>query len=156
MSEKHILSMLEQGTITVDEAARLLEATATSQIPTDPEPLGEDGASPQPEPKYTSLEPDQAIPGSLAPEAARWKRIQQIPLAVSLIALLFSAWGLYRIYVRADARITPGWVAVLVVFLASVAGTAISLWMLSAPPRGFTCAYTSATGSASPSAYPFP
>ena len=133
MSEKHILSMLEQGTITVDEATGLLEAIAASKTPASPGELVEDGTSPPPESERTPVESDQVIPGSLAPDAARWKRIQQIPLALSLIVLLLSAWGLYRIYVRADARITLGWVAVLMVFLAAVAGTAIGFWLLTAP-----------------------
>ena len=133
MSEKHILSMLEQGTITVDEATGLLEAIATSTVPAALGELAEDGASPPPESERTPVDPDQVIPGSLAPDAGRWKRIQQISLALSLIVLLFSAWGLYRIYVRADARITLGWVAVLMVFLSAASGTAIGFWLLTAP-----------------------
>jgi hypothetical protein len=133
MSESHILRMLEQGIITVDEATGLLEAITTSSMPASPQKVVGDRTSPPPGTECTPVETDQVIPGPLPPDVARWKHTQQIPLALSLIVLILSAWGLYRIYVRADARFTLGWVAVLIVFLMAVAGTAISFWMLTAP-----------------------
>jgi hypothetical protein len=124
LSEKQILNMLEQGTITADEAARLLEAIASD------DQAQEDAPSPS---EPAALEPDEVIPGSPIADPIRWYWMQRIPLAVSLVMLIASAWGLYALYRRADARITAGWVVVLVVFLFALLATVISAWMLTAP-----------------------
>ncbi len=130
MSEKQILSMLEQGSITPDEAARLLEAVATGSS-TDAERTNgpEDFAPPQNE----AVEPSEVIPGTLSPDAKRWKRLQLIPLAVSLLVLVATAWGLWAVYRAADARITFGWVVLLLLFLLALGATTLSIWLTGAP-----------------------
>jgi hypothetical protein len=130
MSEGQILNMLERGTITADEAAKLLEAVAARDIAAESGVAAGEGAAAE---EPIAVGSDQVIPGSFAPEAKRWKRIQQIPLAISLLVLITSAWGLYAVYHRADARITLGWVAVLVVFLVAVLATVLSAWVITAP-----------------------
>jgi hypothetical protein len=123
LSEKQILNMLEQGAITAEEAARLLEAIGTE------EPMVEDAPAPEP----MAMEPDEIVPGAPIADPDRWRWLQRIPLAVSLIVLIASAWGLYALYRRADARITAGWVVVLTVFLFALLATLVSAWMLTAP-----------------------
>lgn len=130
MSEKQILSMLEQGTITAEEAARLLEATSTAPS-TDVE--GAAGAQEGPSQQAAAVEPSQVIPGTLAPDAKRWKRLQLIPLAVSLAVLIATAWGLWAVYRAADARITFGWVVLLLLFLLALGATTLSIWITRAP-----------------------
>jgi hypothetical protein len=122
MSEKQILSMLEQGTITADEAARLLEAVSTGP---SADVRGASGAQEEASQHAAAVEPSQVIPGTLAPDARRWKRLQLIPLAVSLVVLIATAWGQQR-------RSASG----------------------SRGPRGSTSAYTSKRAGRSPSAYP--
>jgi hypothetical protein len=117
MSQARILEMLEKGTITADEAAKLLEATTAD--------AGDQETTP--------IEPDQVTLGSFQPDAKRWNRFRQIPFAISVTVLVICAWGLYAIYRQADARITFGWVAVLVLFLLSILSTIVSFWMLRAP-----------------------
>jgi len=129
MSQTHILEMLEKGTITADEAARLLEAVATGEQETEPYSAPDHAGHPEP----ISVEPDQVALGTFRPDVRRWNRFRQIPFAVAITVLIISAWGLYTLYRQADARITFGWVAVLVLFLLSVLATVVTFWMLRAP-----------------------
>jgi len=132
MSEKQILSMLAQGTITADEAARLLEAVSTAS-PADM--AGAAGAQEGPSQQAAAVEPSEVIPGTLAPDAKRWKRLQLIPLAVSLVVLIATAWGLWAVYRAADARITFGWVVLLLLFLLALGATTLSIWITPMAPR---------------------
>jgi hypothetical protein len=131
MSEKQILSMLEEGHITSDEAARLLEAVSSGPRPSDAERVDRSGEpdAPHGEP----VEPSQVTPGTLSPSAQQWKRLQLIPLAVSLVVLIVTAWGLWAVYRAADARITFGWVVLLILFLVALAATTLSVWITRAP-----------------------
>lgn len=130
MSERQILSMLEQGTITADEAARLLEAISTGPS------RGQEGVSDAADRaplQGEAVEPTQVIPGTLSPSAERWKRLQLVPLAVSLAVLIATAWGLWAVYRAADARITFGWVVLLLLFLIALGATTLSIWITRAP-----------------------
>ena len=130
MSEKQILSMLEQGTITADEAARLLEAVSTGP---SADVRGASSAQEEASQHAAAVEPSHVIPGTLAPDAKRWKRLQLIPLAVSLVVLIATAWGLWAVYRAADARITVGWVALFLLFVLALAATTLSIWITGAP-----------------------
>ena len=130
MSEKQILSMLEQGSITPDEAARLLEAVSTGpSADAGTEGTTGDRVPPRGEP----VEPNRVIPSTLSPSARRWKRLQLIPLAISLVVLIATAWGLWAVYRAADARITFGWVVLLLLFLIALGATTLSIWITGAP-----------------------
>jgi len=129
MTEKQILGMLEQGAITADEAARLIEAVSAQQPPVQEGSTWDDG----PSASRPVIEPDEVIPAAFTPDARRWKRLQLIPLAASLLLLVVTGWGLWAVYRAADARITFGWVVLLLLFLLALAATALSTWLLSAP-----------------------
>jgi hypothetical protein len=129
MSQTRILEMLEKGTITADEAAKLLEAIAHDEGATDTADATADAGDHEP----IAVEPDQITLGSFEPDAKRWNRFRQIPFAVAITVLVISAWGLYALYRQADARITFGWLAVLVLFLFSILATVVTFWMLRAP-----------------------
>jgi hypothetical protein len=129
MSEKQILSMLEEGTITADEAARLLEALSTDQSALAQSTAGDSKmAGPR-----SAIESEEALSATFTPDAKRWKLLQLIPLVASLLLLVASGWGLWAVYRAADARITFGWVVLLLLFLLTLAATALSAWLLSAP-----------------------
>jgi len=121
VSEKQILTMLEQGTITADEAARLLNALSA-----------EDSSNGAPEaamPTEAVVEPE---PIGFDPHSKRWQGLQQIPFAISLTVLIVTAWGLYATYQKAGA-ITFGWVLLLLLFLVALFATVVSIWMINAP-----------------------
>ena len=105
VSEKQILNMLEQGTITADEAARLLEALSAEE--------SQDKAPEPATPTEAVVEPE--LDGAFDPRSKRWQGLQQIPFAVSLTVLIITAWGLYATYQKAGA-ITFGWVLLLLLF----------------------------------------
>jgi hypothetical protein len=125
VTEKQILNMLEQGTITADEAARLLEAVSVQ------EPSAQQGSAADDGPP--AIEPDEVIPATFTPDAKRWQLLRLIPLGASLLLLVATAWGLWAVYRAADARITFGWVVFLLLCLFALAATALSVWLLSAP-----------------------
>jgi hypothetical protein len=129
MTERQILSMLEEGAITADEAARLLEAVSAQQSPERQGPAADGG----PSGPHAAIEPDEVIPGTFAPDARRWKRMKLVPLGLSLLLLIATAWGLWAAYRAADAQITFGWVVVLLLFLFALAATTLSAWLISAP-----------------------
>jgi hypothetical protein len=116
-----ILEMLKEGTISVDEASQLLEAVAgTGRF---------EGSAAR-----TGTAPDgDAATFSKARNMGRFRRLSQIPLAVSLVALIVSGWGAYALRVQADGR-RPFWFAVLVGFFAvALMATALSLWATTVP-----------------------
>lgn len=126
MSQERILTMLEQGTITTDEATRLLEAISTAEEREDSEDIHSPSEAP-------AVERGEPVALGLEPNARKWRIIQQIPLVVSLAILILTGWGLYAIYRHAGARITFGWVALFAVFLLACLATVLSVWMVSAP-----------------------
>jgi cytochrome bd-type quinol oxidase subunit 1 len=98
MSEKlEILEMLNQGTITVEEANRLLEAVQDDTPPT------------------TKSETDSPPPA--APNLQRFRHLSYIPFGVFVLLLVLAAWGTYALSRRADGQITAGFVAMLVVLV---------------------------------------
>jgi len=130
MSEAQILKMLEQGTITADEAARLLEAVSAGPVSASEGASSPQGQAPE---RAAEVEPSAVIPGTLAPDARRWKSLQLIPLAVSLALLVATAWGLWAVYRASEARITFGWVVLLLLFLLALGATTLSIWIARAP-----------------------
>ena len=129
MSKEQVLNMLESGTITADEAARLLDALAAGKGT----PGGEHAASQDPSPEPRPVEPDQVILDTFRPDARHWDRVRQIPFAISIALLCLSGWGLYALRPQGDRGITFGWVLVLILFLLSALGLAATFWMLRAP-----------------------
>jgi hypothetical protein len=98
MSEKlEILEMLDQGTITVDEANRLLEALQDDTPKT--------------------AESETNAPLQAAPDLQRFRHLSYIPFGVSVLLLLLAAWGAYALSRRADGQITAGFVAMLVLLV---------------------------------------
>ena len=124
MSEKQILNMLEQGSITADEATRLLNALSA-------EDSQDEARSESALPTEAVVEPDPESIG-FDPHSKRWQGLQQIPFAVSLTVLIITAWGLYASYQKAGA-ITFGWVLLLLLFLVALFATVVSIWMINAP-----------------------
>lgn len=120
MGERHVLQMLQEGRISVDEAARLLQA-----LNPDAEVDTARQASP------SSIAEDLTPP--IPPDMERFRRFGQIPFAISLSVAAVSGWGLHNLYRQADGRITAGWILVLIVCVAAVLATAIALWMMMSP-----------------------
>ena len=96
MSEKlKILEMLDQGTITIEEANQLLEAAQESF------------------PRGT----EQGADLPLSPDMQRIRHFSYIPFGLSLLLLLLISWGTYALSRRVDGRITAGFVAMLVLLV---------------------------------------
>jgi hypothetical protein len=127
MSEKQILNMLEQGSISADEAAGLLEAISANETAEEAVPGSALADSPQ------SAQLGKVPRGTLSPNARRWKHLQLIPLGLSLLLLIATAWGLWAVYRAADARVTFWGVVFLLLFLLAIAATTISVWITTAP-----------------------
>ena len=106
MSQEQILNMLESGTITADEAAKLLDALSGDKKASE----GAHAASIDTQPGPTPVEPDQVTPDAFRPDARHWDWIRQIPFAIAIVLLCLSGWGLYVLYPRGDGRISFGWV----------------------------------------------
>ncbi|MBN1640827.1 MAG: hypothetical protein JXA09_06305 [Anaerolineae bacterium] len=129
MSERRILDMLESGVIGAEDAARLLRAVTDEPeaegTPPDRAPTLDATTSPS--------EPDEALLGALHAQAARWKRLQWVPFAVSASVLMVASWALWEVHRAADGRITFGWVMLLLLALLSLGATAVSAWIVNAP-----------------------
>lgn len=116
---RQILQMLEDGKITADQANELLQA-----IDTDEEVRAVEGDS--------ALSEQVASP-FIPPNLARFRHLCRIPFAVSLVVLVTSGWGTYALYRRAEAKITPGFIGVLIVCILAFIATALTLWMTTVP-----------------------
>ena len=124
MSERKILDMLDAGQISADDAARLLDAISSE--PAADEQSEEDAAP-------AAGDADEVLPGTLDAVAARWRRYQWIPFAISVSVLLIASWGMWEVHRAAGGRITFGWVVLLLVVLASLGATVLSAWIVNAP-----------------------
>ena len=114
MSEKlKILEMLDQGTITVDEANQLLEAA-------------QDGTS-------QAVEESADAPTAVSPNMQRFRLLSYIPFGVSLLLFLLVGWGTYALSRRADGRITAGFVAMLILLVFVLLTTLLAFAMTRMP-----------------------
>jgi hypothetical protein len=114
MNEKlKILEMLDQGTITVEEANQLLEAA-------------QDNAG-----QASQDTPD--TPAAVSPDMQRFRHLSYIPFGVSMLLLLLLGWGTYALSRKADGRITAGFVA-LVILLAIVFFTTLLAFAMTRVP----------------------
>ena len=68
MSQEQILNMLEQGTITTEQAAQLLEAVSADEEQRTDQDVTQNVPSEEP----VAIEPDQVVPGTAKPDAVRW------------------------------------------------------------------------------------
>lgn len=118
MSDK-VLDMLEQGEITSEQAARLLEALRKEE-----QIVGDSS---------TCHEPDQVVPASPPPQVAYWRYLRYIPIVVAVAVLSLTAWWLYRVFLRSEGRITLLWVWPLIFFGIAAALSAFAAWLLRAP-----------------------
>jgi hypothetical protein len=130
MSERlQILQMLQDGAITADEAYKLLQAIEPSQSDPQRAPVLDTGKSPEAD--LSSVEPSFAAPTPA--HLARFRRLSQVPFAIAIFALAMSGWGLYALDRQGDARITLGWVALLIVLVLSIVAAAATFWMMRSP-----------------------
>jgi hypothetical protein len=114
-----ILQMLEKGTISADEAHRLLGAVRPA-LDKQPESV-----------QHTATEPPS--PAASAPDFRRYRLLSYIPLAGALVILFLSGWGAYVLYRHAETRITAGFVVVLIVAVLALLLAALTLWMATVP-----------------------
>jgi hypothetical protein len=115
----HILQMLEQGTISADEAHRLLIA-----VRPDRETQTEDVR-----PGATEL----AAGGPNAPNFRRYRVLSYIPFGVALVIFLLCSWWTYVLYRNTGGRTTGGLVVLLIVTVLVLMVTAVTLWMSATP-----------------------
>ena len=114
MSEKlKILEMLDQGTITVEEANQLLEAAQGS-----PSQTVEGGADLAP---------------AVSPNMQRFRYLSYIPFGVSLLLLLLLTWGAYTLSRRGDGRITGGFVVMVILVVSAFFITLLTFGMTRMP-----------------------
>ena len=98
MDEKlRILEMLDQGTITVEQANQLLEALQDEVPP--------------------AVEEDTDLPAAVPPDLQRFRRLSYVPFGLSVLLLLLAAWGTYALSRRGDGQITAGFVAMLILLI---------------------------------------
>jgi hypothetical protein len=79
------------------------------------------------------MSPDEVLPGTLGPDATRWRRLQWLPFAISLSLTLVTCWGLWEVHRAAGGRVTFGWVVLLVLGLSFLVLTVLSAWIVNAP-----------------------
>lgn len=108
-----ILEMLDQGTITVEEANQLLEAAQEG--------------NPQ------AAEHATDVPLALSPNMQRFRHFSYIPFGVSLLLLLLIGWGTYALSRQADGRITAGFVVMLILLVLILVITVLTFAMTRAP-----------------------
>jgi hypothetical protein len=113
-----VLEMLQDGTITVDEASKLLEAVQaeTALGPTVADAL---------------LQPTDPTP--VPPDMQRFRRLSYIPFGISVLFLLLTGWGTLVVYQRTGGRITFGFVVLTTLVLLALLATALTLAMTVAP-----------------------
>jgi len=98
VSEKlKTLEMLDQGTITVEEANQLLEVAQG-----DPVQASRDSTD---------------FPTAVPPTMQRFRHLSYIPFGVSLLLFLLLGWGTNALSRRMDGRITAGFVVLVILFV---------------------------------------
>lgn len=118
MSEMQILKMLEAGTITADEAARLLSAIGPDQSEAVRDTIG--AALPQGAP-----EPVPSAP----PLVSRFRSAFLGLFVILSVVTVLWGYGLVTHYRRADQRITWGAVGMLLACLLSLLCAGLMLWL---------------------------
>ena len=110
---KRVLQMLEDGTITTDDANKLLAALEADEEPKD------FASDIRPEARFTSAPPD-------SPDMERFHRFWQIPFFVAIGVLVLSGLGLSSAYNAANGRATFGVICVSGIFLLAMATTVLA------------------------------
>lgn len=125
MSEarRQVLTMLQEGKITADQAANLLQA------------LGDDEAAPLPavfsEPESPPLEGD-VMRSAPPPDMDRYRRFWQIPFFITLTVMLLLGMWLRSLYQSSAGAITFGFVCVWSLFMFTFLLVALSFMSRSA------------------------
>ena len=121
-----ILRMLHDGTISVDEANKLMEAVSGAG-PAKAE-MDESTAT-----SGESAEPPAIPRDSHRPDMGRFRRLSYIPFALSFALLLLTGGGAYALYLRTEGRITFGFVVLLAFCVLTLLITALALWATTVP-----------------------
>lgn len=104
-TQRQILQMVEDGTLTAEEAVDLMQAVASSD------------ESAVPEAEEARLVTGEVITPSKAPDMERFRRFWQIPFFISLALLLGSGLWLRGLYRSSEGSITLGFVCIWSVFI---------------------------------------
>lgn len=118
MSEMQILKMLEEGTITADEAARLLSAIETHEAEAVRDTITD--ALPQDMP--------ETLP-STPPLVKRFRGAFLGLFVISSVITILWGNGMAALYTRADHRITWGFVGMLLACILSLLFAILMLWL---------------------------
>ncbi|MBN1583758.1 MAG: hypothetical protein JXA89_23835 [Anaerolineae bacterium] len=118
MSEIQILKMLEEGTITADEAAKLLSAVEPQEAETVRETIA--GALPQ----------NMAEPlSSPTPLVSRFRHLFLSLFVISSVVIVLCGYGMVVLYRGADRRITWGFVGVLLACVLGLLFAVLMFWL---------------------------
>ncbi len=120
--ETKILQMLEDGTITAEEAETLLAALGQEEMG--------DGFVDQ-----VVITPDlpDSTPNEAPPDMSRFRRFWQIPFFIAAGSLLLSAFGLVLMYQSAGEVALIGFMCVWTIFVLALLATLIILLARKAP-----------------------
>lgn len=122
-TQRQILQMVEDGTLTAEEAMDLMQAVASSD------------ESAVPKAEEARRVAGEVITPSKAPDMERFRRFWQIPFFISLALLLGSGLWLRGLYRSSEGSITLGFVCIWSVFIFAFVLTSLafisrqSAWM---------------------------
>jgi hypothetical protein len=121
-AESKVLQMLEDGSITAEEAETLLAAIGQEERGTG----YVDGEN---------ITPDmpKAVPYETPPERTRFRRFWKIPFFIAAGSLLLSAFGLALMYQSAGQVALIGFICVWGIFLVALLATVLMLMVRKAP-----------------------
>ena len=108
-----VLQMLENGTVTADEANKLLTALEADEEPKD------FASDIRPEARFSSAPPD-------SPDMERFRRFWQIPFFVTIGVLVLSGLGLSSAHNAASGRATFGVICMSGIFLLAMVTTVLA------------------------------
>jgi hypothetical protein len=118
MSEIQILKMLEEGTITADEAAKLLSAVGPQETEAVRDAIAE--ALPQGMPEPLSSTP---------PLVKRFRLLFLVLFVISSVVTVLLGYGMVAMYRTADRLITWGFVGMLLACVLSLLFAVLMLWL---------------------------
>jgi hypothetical protein len=122
-SRDRVLNMLQEGKISAEEAAELLEALDAADGPT-PEPVA---------PESVVQPVNYSVRADLPPDLARFRRYWQIPFFGALALLILTGLWLRSLYRSSDGSVTLGFGCVLSLFILMTGLTLLALLSRRAP-----------------------